>query len=93
MSLSFKTQIALASVIVLLVAGMAMPRQATGCFSDGISPALCGPGDIPEPGIQGEVPLGATPNYNCGVKLIGSLPGGGAVQGFGMCAYRRGAGD
>ena len=93
MSLCFRTQIAFASLIVLLVAGMAMPSQATGGGANsGISPALCGPGDIREPGIQGEVPLGATPNYNCGVKLVGQLPGGGAVQGFGACAYRRNGG-
>jgi hypothetical protein len=92
MSSKFRTQISFASVLVLLVAGTAMPSEATG-DSSGISPALCGPDDIPEPGIQGEVPLGATPNYNCGVKLIGSLPGGGAVQGNGMCAYRRSPGN
>ena len=86
----FRTKIASLFGVVLLVAGTAMPGQATGFFHDtGVSPALCGPGDIPEPGIQGEVPLGATPNYNCGVKLVGQLPGGGAVQGNGTCAYRR----
>src|SRR5262249_19182475 len=55
----------------------------------GASPALCAPGDTPEPGIQGDVPAGATAAYNCGVRLLGQLPVIGAVQGFGTCAYVR----
>ncbi|WP_165912292.1 hypothetical protein [Novosphingobium sp. PhB165] len=55
----------------------------------GVSPAACGVGDIREPGIQGEVPKGATANYNCGVKLVGQLPLVGKLQGVGRCAYIR----
>jgi len=85
MSLRFRTKIALPSVIVLLVAGTAMPGQA----APGSSPALCGPTDIPEPGIQGDVPGGGPANYNCGLALRSELAGGGAVQGAGHCAYQR----
>ena len=56
----------------------------------GPSPALCGPGDVKEPGIQGDVPAGLTNwKYNCGVRLVGQLPLRGNVQGVGKCAYVR----
>ena len=55
----------------------------------GVSPASCAANDTREPGIQGEVPAGQTPNYNCGVKLIGQLPVVGNVQGTGTCVYVR----
>jgi hypothetical protein len=88
-----KIRIAFASVIAVLLAGMAAPGQAADRVPPkGISPALCGPGDNPEPGIQGEVPAGQTANYNCGVKLVGQLPRSGNVQGVAQCAYVRNAG-
>jgi hypothetical protein len=75
---------------LLTVIAMAAPGRAADRPHDkGTSPALCGPGDTPEPGIQGEVPAGQTANYNCGVKLIGQLDRGGNVQGIGQCAYIR----
>jgi hypothetical protein len=90
MSLPFKIKIAFASVSVLLLAGMAMPEHDDGRRNKpGISPALCGSGDLPEPGIQGEVPAGQTANYNCGLKLVGQLTRSGNVQGAGQCAYVR----
>ena len=71
MSLRSKIRIVLALMVGLLLGEMAMPAWAAGSPQDkGVSPALCGRGDIPEPGIQGEVPSGQTANYNCGVKLI-----------------------
>src|SRR5262245_10919607 len=83
MLLRFRIKIALPWVIVLLVAGTTMPGQATARDS-GISPALCGPGDNPEPGIQGDVPGGpGTANYNCGLTLVGQLPRTGVIQGAG----------
>jgi len=79
-----------AVLTALLFAGTPIPGQAADARPDqGISPALCGPGDTPEPGIQGDVPAGETPNYNCGVKLVGQLPRAGNVQGAGTCAYVR----
>jgi hypothetical protein len=90
MSLPFKIKIAFASFVMLLLGGIAMPSHADGRrHNPGISPALCGPGDIPEPGIQGEVPAGQTANYNCGLKLVGQLARSGNVQGAGQCAYVR----
>ncbi len=53
------------------------------------SPALCAPDDPnPEPGIQGDVPQGATPEWDCGVRPIGFLEGAnGAMAVAGHCAY------
>lgn len=56
---------------------------------DRVSSAKGGPGDIREPGIQGDVPVGQTASYNCGIKMIGQLPVVGVVQGAGKCAYVR----
>ncbi|HMP55467.1 MAG TPA: hypothetical protein PKD92_02730 [Novosphingobium sp.] len=46
-----------------------------------------------EPGIQGDVPAGATGwKYQCGVNLLAEVPRVGSVQGYGTCAYVRAAG-
>lgn len=62
--------------------------------SDGRSPALCGPEDDPETGVQGDVPLEdqlsgrAAEGYECGISVVGRLDrGGGNVTGAGHCAY------
>ncbi|MBC2667835.1 hypothetical protein ACFOON_01035 [Novosphingobium piscinae] len=68
------------------------PATAVQRPSGGMSPALCEAGDLREPGIQGEVPAGATPHYNCGVKQIGQLPISGNVAGAGQCVYVRARG-
>src|SRR5262249_4569312 len=89
MSLRFGTLIALLSAVVLLIAGTATPAQAASPDA-GRSPALGGAGDIPEPGIQGDVPGGpGTANYSCGLALLGQLPRTGIIQGAGTCAYIR----
>jgi hypothetical protein len=83
------------AVMSFLIASTPMTLQAASApFAKGVSPALCGNGDIREPGIQGDVPQGALapgqmPNFNCGVRELGSLPLNGNVQGFGNCAYIR----
>lgn len=53
------------------------------------SPALCAEGDPnPEPGIQGDVPQGTSPEWDCGVTEIGYLPGAnGAMAVADHCAY------
>jgi len=91
MSLPLKITLSFGFASALLVAGMALPGQAASPRTDtGLSPALCGPGDIREPGIQGDVPAGQTGwKYNCGVRLVGQLPRAGQVQGVGKCAYVR----
>ena len=82
------------AVMAWLLAGLAPPGRAADRSQDtGTSPALCGPGDVREPGIQGDVPAGQTANYNCGVKLVGQLPRVGNVQGTGKCAYVRNRGQ
>lgn len=71
-----------------------MTAHADGRDRDrGRSPALCGPTDVPESGIQGEVPAGQSANYNCGLKLVGQLPRVGPAQGAGQCAYVRSGSD
>lgn len=54
------------------------------------SPALCGSEDNPETGVQGD--LAPRSGYNCGLSLLSFVPGGGAVQGAGHCAYVRPSG-
>jgi LVIVD repeat len=96
----FRTRLGwLTAVVVLLVGSVILggavagtsggARKPAGQTADGRSPALCGPQDTPEPGIQGEVPAGATANYNCGLTLVGQLSTTGSVQGAGHCAYVR----
>ena len=53
------------------------------------SPALCAPGDPnPEPGVQGDVPEGVTPAWDCGVRPIGFLAGAnGSMAVAEHCAY------
>src|SRR5262245_38645196 len=80
--------IALCSALALL-ATPSSGRAADAPAARGASPALCGAEDTREPGIQGDVPAGATANYNCGVRLVGQLPRVGNVQGVGTCAYVR----
>lgn len=82
--------IGLAGVVVLLAA-RAIPAQ-----QNGRSPALCSPFDMPETGIQGEIPSAdqssgrAAAGYNCGLALLGEAASSStAVQGAGHCAYVR----
>ena len=58
------------------------------------SPALCAPDDPNrEPGVQGDVPSGAQPSWDCGVRPIGFLPGAnGAMAVASHCAYTGGGG-
>lgn len=87
--------IALAAGIVGLLAVGVMPVQAA---EHERSPALCGDLDTPETGMQGDIPREdqdsgrAAQGYNCGLTLLGELPGGGDVQGAGHCAYVRSSG-
>jgi LVIVD repeat-containing protein len=98
MSLRVRTKIAFPlAIVLLLVGGLAMPGDASPDEArprddTGRSPALCGPDDVPEPGIQGDVPAGETANYNCGLTLRGQIPRAGVLQGAGHCAYVRSAG-
>lgn len=80
----------LVPLVAIVVATPFLPLHAAADRSeDGVSPALCSFGDIPEPGIQGEVPAGEVANYHCGISLLSQLPRSGNVQGFGTCAYVR----
>src|SRR5262249_28967656 len=81
---------AFALALVFFTSSVArQPNVAHAEAAQGASPALCGPSDTREPGIQGDVPAGAAANYNCGVRLVCQLPVVGNVQGAGTCAYVR----
>jgi hypothetical protein len=77
------------------LAATAVPAAASSNVvpSAGVSPAKCGAGDSREPGIQGEVPAGQSPSYDCGVRVIGQLPISGNVAGTGSCVYVRSRGQ
>jgi len=72
----------------LTTSAFASPGVAPTAADDATSPAHCGPGDHPEPGMQGEVPPGSTPAWDCGVRAVGYLPGAnGTMAVAGHCAY------
>lgn len=74
--------------LVVLPLALSAGAQELGADADR-SPALCAEGDPnPEPGIQGDVPNGATADWDCGVEPIGFLAGAnGAMAVAGTCAY------
>ena len=74
------------SVLFLLPQAQAEPGDPN------VSPAQCGPNDMKEPGIQGEVPEGSTPDWECGVDVVGQLEGAsGPLTVAGDCAYTGGS--
>ena len=92
--MSFMPRRILSAILLASVAGLtlAQPLPAEAAAPKrpaGASPALCGPGDKPEPDIQGNVPAGQEPRFHCGVTVLGQLPVSGNVQGHDTCAYVR----
>jgi hypothetical protein len=76
---------------VLALAGIVLPVVHAEETDPNKSPALCATGDTPEPGMQGEVPAGLTPEWNCGVREVGQLAGAnGAMAVAAHCAYTGG---
>jgi hypothetical protein len=68
--------------------GVVLPAVRAEEVDPNKSPALCSDGNNPEPGMQGEVPQGETPAWNCGVTVVGSLVGAnGDMAVAGSCAY------
>ena len=58
--------------------------------------AACGPGSVPETGLQGEVPLAdqmdgrSQQGYRCNLSLVGQYAGNGSaimMAWYGHCAY------
>ena len=87
---SWRSRLTSLTAIMLIWAGLASATVALSLTAETeTSPARCAPGDPnPEPGIQGDVPDGATPAWDCGVRPVGSLPGvNGAMAVAGHCAY------
>ena len=80
------------------------PRNAASSPGHTVAGVACGPDDLPETGIQGDVPRvdqldgRALRGYNCGVDLVGHTDlgarGGNANMAWsGNCAYVAGEGD
>lgn len=85
-----------AAALALLAAPLPAAAGAPGpaaAIDTGKSPASCAAGDLREPGLQGEVPAGQKAGYNCGLKMLASLPVAGSVAGTGSCAYVRSWGN
>ena len=94
---------AVVAVVVLLLSF----GQSTVPEADAAVPPLCGPDDLPETGLQGDVPLAdqesgrAELGYNCGLTLVGhtALDSGGRTTDnanmawAGDCAYVSGSGS
>jgi LVIVD repeat len=87
----------LATALVLLAFDQALAKAPTQQpFSGPVPRAVCGPGDRPETGLQGEVTLedrtsGAVyDGFKCNLDLVGTFEGEGASFGFTWfkdCAY------
>ena len=81
---------ALAGLVMLAV----VPSSAA--TSEGVPRARCGPGSLPETGLQGQVPLAdrhsgrSARGYRCNLELLGRYPGQGSSwvsPSTGTCAY------
>ncbi len=85
----------LAGVTALLGVGLPLVGAVDGNAAESASPAQCVDGDPNrEPGIQGDVPSGATPEWDCGVTEVGFLAdAGGEMAVAGTCAYTGGGAD
>jgi hypothetical protein len=90
-------------VLVVALLGALMIPTSVG-VADAASPARCGAHDLPETGLQGDVPRAdqdsgrAARGYNCGLALVGHNDlggrGGNANMAWsGNCAYVAGSGE
>jgi hypothetical protein len=74
-----------------------LPKAEQAVFEGPVAKATCGPGDVPEPALQGQVPLedrvsgaSAVNPYRCNLELVSQHPGEGASwqhAWHGDCAY------
>jgi hypothetical protein len=87
--------IPLATVALLTSSGQASANEPEA-WSGAVPRAVCGPGDRPETGLQGEVTLADRTSgavyvgFNCNLELVGTFQGEGASFGFTWfkdCAY------
>jgi hypothetical protein len=89
--MTWKTHAKIVVGVAGLLAAALMPIARADQPDANKSPAVCGPGDVAEPGIQGDVPKGTTPDWNCGITAVGFLPGqSGPLTRAGDCAYMGG---
>ena len=73
------------SLVSLAIGGL--PASSAAPAAPAKSPALCGSGDVPEKGIQGDVaPAGGV---HCGLRLLSEVGEGGSAGASGHCAYLR----
>jgi hypothetical protein len=94
MSLRGKAALLLAAVALLLSSCVtALPADRP---EDSVPRAVCGPGDRPETGMQGQVPLAdrisgrSTQGYNCNLHMVANYQGSGQATvgaSYGHCLY------
>jgi hypothetical protein len=86
---------ALSVAVAVLTVGLAAAPAAAATTAT-VPKAHCGPGSLPETGLQGEVPLAdqmdgrSQMGYRCNLELLGRFAGnGGAIMSawYGHCAY------
>jgi hypothetical protein len=78
------------------VRAVGISSDPSSVFEGPVPRAQCGPGSLPETGLQGQVPLAdrnsgrSTKGYRCNLALVGQYQGEGASwvsQSYGQCAY------
>jgi hypothetical protein len=99
LAVSSRTPTVLASLAGLCLAASALGATASAQEAPGTPAptprAVCGPGSVPEPGVQGRVPAdhvaagGAAQGYRCNVEVVGRF---GASGGFKVERYVDAAG-
>src|SRR4051812_1763575 len=76
--------LAVAGVVVVVLVTLAAPATASDAFPT-TPKAKCGPGSLPETGLQGEVPLAdqfstrSMQGYRCNLELVGQYAGDGSA--------------
>src|SRR5688500_14233113 len=91
--------LAVAAALVLTAGGLsaaALADDAQRPYDGAVARAVCGPGSLPEPALQGQVPKTdrdsgrSTLGYRCNLELLGQHQGAGAswvAPSYATCAY------
>jgi len=85
-----------ACTVALMLSGLALAAHAAPDPNTAVPAAICGQGDKPETGLQGQVPLQdrlggrSQQGYSCNLSLVGQYQGEGSAvvsTSAGRCAY------